>query len=351
MSPPSAASSPRAPDFPHIRAGHCGSGALRDLLEFRGLDYGSGPLSEGSVFGLAGGLGFLFVELPGIEPPIYLVGRGAELERDIAGHLGFGVEVRQTGDPDEGWAWVRDEIDNGRPPLVWADIAELEYLRVRMQNTRHDIVVVGYDEQAGVAWVADNDRDELQRCSLESLARARNSQGFPGPNRNTTFFYSWPERLKDPRDAVRDGIARTVENMESGGAMSADAATIWSPGTAGADGVDSFLRSYPNWRGAFGDQLPAALRSLGVFIVKAGTGGAMFRSLHATFLHDAADLLDDRQLGVLARTYDELAEAWRQLAETAAADDHQGGSEVVVAIGALEHTGVAQMRSWVRGRS
>lgn len=43
--------------FPHRRAGHCGSGARRDLLEFHGLDYGDGPLSEDAVFGLAGGRG------------------------------------------------------------------------------------------------------------------------------------------------------------------------------------------------------------------------------------------------------------------------------------------------------
>jgi hypothetical protein len=46
--------------FVHRRAGHCGSGALRDLLEHRGLDFGRGSLTEGSVFGLAGGLGFFF---------------------------------------------------------------------------------------------------------------------------------------------------------------------------------------------------------------------------------------------------------------------------------------------------
>ena len=39
--------------------------ALRDLLEFHRLDYGRGVLGEGMVFGLAGGLGFLYLELQG----------------------------------------------------------------------------------------------------------------------------------------------------------------------------------------------------------------------------------------------------------------------------------------------
>jgi len=89
--------------FPHQRAGHCGSGALRDLLEHRGLDFGRGPLSEGAVFGLGGGVGFLYMEdIPAAGTPIYLVGRTADLEREIAPHLGIDLDVRATDDPAEG---------------------------------------------------------------------------------------------------------------------------------------------------------------------------------------------------------------------------------------------------------
>ena len=58
------------------------------MLEHRGLDYGRGPLGEGAVFGLGGGLGAYYGEFPGAAPPIYLVGRTGDLERDIAPILG-----------------------------------------------------------------------------------------------------------------------------------------------------------------------------------------------------------------------------------------------------------------------
>jgi len=48
-------------ELPHRRAGHCGSGALRDLLEFHRLSWSDRPLSEGMVFGLGAGLGFAYV--------------------------------------------------------------------------------------------------------------------------------------------------------------------------------------------------------------------------------------------------------------------------------------------------
>lgn len=336
----SGTSTGQQPVFPHRRAGHCGSGALRDLLEFHELDFDDGPLSEGAVFGLAGGLGCFYVENAAFVPPFYLVGRTADLERDIAANLGLGLEVRETDDAAEGWSWVRAELDAGRPTMVWGDIAELEYLRVRMSNTRHDIVVVGHDPEAGIAWIADNDREDLQPCSLESLAAARTSSGFPGPNRNATFLYSWPEQLPEPREAVRRGLARAVANMRQG------APSVGGlQGAVGLAAVDALAAGYPAWPRKFDDQLEKALNGLWVFIVKAGTGGAMFRSLHAQFLHDAAGWLRDGRLAALAEHYDELAATWIELADVAKRGDHEAGVEFVDVVRTMEHRGVELMEA------
>jgi hypothetical protein len=337
-----ASTTPMSSTFPHRLAGHCGSGALRDLLEFHGLDFGHGPLSEGTAFGLAGGLGFLYMEIPGFAPPVYLVGRTGDMERDFAEHLDVGLQVRTTADPQEGWRWVREEIDAGRPPMVWADIAELEYLRVRMTNTRHDIVVVDYDESEQVAWVADNDREDLQRCSLASLAAARNSSGFPGPNEHTTFVYDWPTALGDPRPIASAALQRVVANMLDGGA-----ALAGMSGATGLAGIERFAAAYRDWPQAFGDDLERALKGLRVFIVKAGTGGAMFRSLHAEFLHDMAELLDDDQLGRAAQIYDELSSAWIALADVAGGGDHGAGIEMAAMLPGLERSGVVAMQQWL----
>jgi len=330
------------PTFTHRKAGHCGSGALRDLLEFHRLDYGGGPLSEAMAFGLGGGLGFLYAEVPGYSPPVYLVGRTGDMERDFAAHLRIDLDVRSSDDPAEGWEWVREQIDAGRPPMVWADIARLEYLRVRMSNTRHDIIVVGYDQDRQIAWVADNDREVLQPCSFASLEAARNSDAFPGPNRNTTFVYDWPEALGDPRPAAHAAIERAAANMLGGGG-----ALAGMSGATGLHGVEALEQAYAEWPRAFGDSLPDVLKALRVFIVKAGTGGAMFRSLHAGFLHDTAALLDDRELERMARLYDELAATWAGLAGYAAAGNHQAGLGPIGALTRLEREGALAMEGWL----
>lgn len=67
-------------------------------------------------------------------PPVYLVGRGGDLATDLQTRLGAAVTVRPTDDPQQSRGWVRDSMRSGRPALVWADIAELPYLRVRVSR-------------------------------------------------------------------------------------------------------------------------------------------------------------------------------------------------------------------------
>jgi hypothetical protein len=325
-------------DFPHRKAGHCGSGAFRDLLEFHGLSWQSEPLSEGMVFGLSGGLGCFYYELPDMDPPMYLVGRSGGLERGVCDHLGIDLDLRRTDDGDEAWRWLREELDAGRPTMVNADIQELDYLRVKLSNTMHDIVVTGYDLDAGVALIADNDREEIQRCALQSLARARGSHGFPGPSRHATWVMRFPDRLPEPRFAVERALRQAIANMRDEG----EALAGIGPGT-GLDHVARFCASYSRWPSLFGDRLESALRGLWVFIVKAGTGGAMFRSLQAEFLREAGELLDDGALASAASVYEELAGSWLALADAVRKGSHEAGLPFVEAIARLEADGVAAM--------
>src|SRR3954471_14057106 len=291
--------------FPHRRSGHCGSGAFRDLLEFHGLSWNGAPLSEGMVFGLSGGIGCFYYELAEMDPPLYLVGRTGGLERGVCDHLGIDLDLRRTDDGDEAWRWLREQLDAGRPTMVNADIQELDYLRVKLSNTMHDIVVTAYDQADGVALIADNDREEIQRCGLESLARARGSQGFPGPSHHATWVMRFPGELPDPNVSVKRALRQAVANMrEDGEAL----ATIGAG--SGLDHIGRFAASYERWPETFGERLPSALRGLWVFIVKAGTGGAMFRSLQAGFLRESADMLGNAAVATAADAYDELAGEW-----------------------------------------
>ena len=273
------------------------------------------------------------------------MGRTAGLERDTCAHLGIALDLRQTDDEDEGWRWLREELDAGRPTMVWADIGELEYLNVRLRMTMHDIVVCGYDEVDGVAFIADNDRDDIQRCSLPALARARNSPAFPAPNRHGTWVMDFPSALPDARPTVERAVRGAVDNMRGGGRSLLD-----SEAPMGLGAVAAIEAAFPAWPERFGEQLPSALRGLRTFVVKAGTGGALFRSLHTEFLRDAAALLDDHGLADAGAVYGELSRAWVAAAEASAGEDPRGAHAAaaghVARACALEREGVEAMEAW-----
>lgn len=300
-------------DYPHQMGGHCGSGALRDLLHWNGLGW-EGPPREGLVFALGGALGLSYVRSSGLMPPVYLVGRGSDFEIDLPVRLGGKVKVLTTDDPDEGWTWVRDEVDAGRPSLVWGDIAELPYLRVKLQMSRHDIVVIGYDEEQGVAYVVDNDRAGVQEVPLDALARARSSKSFPEPTRHCTYRITWPDDLPDLSTVASEAFQQSASRMSHPSGPGIIDLAAAGHGAEGLAGVALLASDVQTWVVLPTDELEVLLFSLSAFVEKAGTGGGLFRRLLADGCEDVARLTGDGATADLAEAALRCAQAWTQTA-------------------------------------
>lgn len=339
-------------DYPHREAGHCGSGALRDLLEWAGLGWNEVP-SEGLVFGMGGGLGFTYLRVPGLHPPIYLVGRSSDLEVDLLTRLGAEVDVRGTDDPLIGWDWVRRELQQGRPVLVWADIAELPYLNVRLQMSRHDIVLIGYDADTETAFVVDNDRADVQEVPYDALARARASQSFPVPTRHTTYFVNWPNILPDLRSAAASALVASVESMQATATAIIPDMSALPPdavAAAGIGGVAVFAEDVDQWRRIMPEpELDIALRSLHAFVEKAGTGGSLFRRLQAQFCADVARLTASAEVAEAGTALLRCADTWSAMAAAGRGDGStherwQRVNQLAAKLPSQEDQAVSQMR-------
>lgn len=300
-------------DYPHQIGGHCGSGAMRDLLHWHGLGW-EGPPDEGLVFALGGSLGLAYLRSNDLVPPLYLVGRGADFEIDLPRRLGGQVHVLTTDDPSEGWSWVLDEIDAGRPSLVWGDIAELPYLQVQLQMSRHDIVVIGYDEAKGIAFVVDNDRAEVQEVPLDSLARARSSTSFPQPTRHCTYRITWPSALPDMATVAAEAFRQSAANMRHPSQPGIVDLTTMEAGAEGLAAVEQLAADLRAWADLPTRDLEIFLFSLGAFIEKAGTGGGLFRRLLADGCADVARLTGDLATADLAVATSRCAQAWTETA-------------------------------------
>ncbi len=342
--PPAAATT-----FPHRIAAHAASGALRDLLEHHRISYAPEPLSEGAIFGLSGAFSLRTRIAQHALPAIDLDGRALSLEADLARHLGLQATWSLTEDPGEAWRRLRAELDAGRPALVRADVAELGYRDRRHHDTRHAIVVTGHDRRAGSVWIADGSFPEPQRCTVGALARARASTAYPEPARHAMLCLRRPQHLAAPHEAVAAAIRRAVENMR-------DTPEFEHPhARTGLGAVDALADAWPRLPQMTGARLGQTLGALRFRIRDAGTGGALYRSLQARFLHDAAALLGSERLGRAALVCDDLADAWRAVASSLDVEDagvaHEIAAPWIERIRVLEHRHVEALEGHLRLRS
>ena len=325
-----------APGLRHRVADHAASGALRDLLEHLRLSYAPEPLSEGAIFGFSGALDLRVRIADAAVPAIDLEGRAPSLELELCRHLGISARWHTTSDRATGWQRLRDALASAHPALVRADLAELDYRAGDRHDTRHAILVTSVDPDAGVAWVADGGFPEPQRCTLGALAAARASQAWPEPAHHGLLTLGVrPSRLADPRTAVAAALGRVVEAMRR--PPRPDHPHV----RAGLAAADALADAWPGLPEAAGPRLAVTLAALRFRIRDGGTGGALYRSLQARFLHEAAALLGSTQLGQAALVCDDLADAWRALAGAIDGDDavfaHRVSGPWVQRIRSLEH--------------
>ena len=332
--------------FRHRVAEHAASGALRDLLEHHRLSYAPEPLSEGAVFGFSGALD-LRVRIAGAAiPTIDLDGRAPSMELELCEHLGIAARWHATSDPAAAWRALRAELAGGRPTLVRADPAELDYRDGARHDTRHALVVTSHDEAERVVWVADGSFPEPQRCGLQSLASARASDAWPEPARHGLLAIRVAPRLTDPRIAVAAALDRVVR------AMRRPPLPHHPHVRAGLAAADALAAAWPGLPESAGPRLGATLDALRFRIRDGGTGGALFRSLQARFLHDVAALLGSQQLSRAALVCDDLADAWRTLAAAIDSEDahlaHRVGQPWIQRIQTLEHQHIEALEEHLR---
>jgi hypothetical protein len=284
--------------YQHRPGEHCATTALRNVLHFHGLD-----LSEAMIFGLSGGLGFYYLRHPELSPTRMFHGRSASLESDFCENAGIPFEDREEPDDERAWLAVKDRIDAGVPVMVSTDTFYLGYHRTSSHFPRHRAVVVGYDETARKVFVADRKFDEYQSCSYEELGRARNAPDYPMGCANQYGDFLGEVRLGLPLvEAIGKALRRNAEWM------------LASPGEllTGIGGMRTLAEDFAVWRES--EDWSWAARFGYQVIIKRGSGGSFFRSLHADFLEEASELVPAIAAAALPERMSSIAARWRDLA-------------------------------------
>ncbi len=299
-------------NYRNLTAGHCGSGAMRNLI----YHYTKLELDEAVVFGLGGGLDCICTNLPEAEPSLLLFGRNGTMEADLRETLGIDYSEQIELDDDAAWQQVRDEVIAGRPTMLSGDIFYLDYREFKVHFPAHRFVLVGFDDDKQEVYVADRTDEDIQTCSMQALRQSRNSPAGMSSMNMWGKFTSDKVKHDLPyacglalhKTVLRmQGIDRSQLELMQGFVNSDDIAV-------GLDGIQAFRYHLAGWRDS--SKLTANAQYVDNCIVKFGTGGGFFRDHFAKFMHWAKAQRPDLVTSTTTGLAEEAAAAWNQLALT-----------------------------------
>ena len=290
---------------------HCGSVAMRGLLGF----YCGLELPEDVLFGLGAGVDSAYICVPGMSPSAFSAGRTATMEVDLAAALGVDYEEKPDPDDERAWQNVREEVLAGRPTMLSGDIFYLDYRDYKVHFPAHRFVLLGFDDERELVYIADRIREQPEACSYPALFKSRNPpEGIS--THNLWGRFRGREVKHDLTTASRIAIGTCARRMlgEEDEPRSPWQLAGKSGATSGIAGIQRLAEELPGW-GERPDALQLASFN-GSCIEKFGNGGGNFRRLYAGFL-DWAQRRDADSVPAGAPALTRVAaDQWTALAHT-----------------------------------
>ncbi len=283
----------------HRQYAHCESGVVTALLARQGVE-----ISEPMVFGIAGGLTFVylpFLKITGMPLVSYRMFPGAIINGAARG-LGVRFEKRRYADRARALAELRALVDAGECVGLQTSVYWLPYFppEMRFQFNAHNLLVTGREGDEFL--VSDPVFEHSVRVRQEDLQNARFARGSLAPK---GFLYRVVrvDPAADRAEAIKSALRKTVRMM-----LHAPLPFI------GVKGIDFLARRIEGL--AAGD--PRHARLLLGHIVRMqeeiGTGGGGFRFMYAAFLQEAGRLLSSAPLAEASEMMTEAGDQWRRFA-------------------------------------
>lgn len=166
--------------YNHFTGRHWETGSVSNHYAYRGVkaQHTGQPYSEALLLGISGGavMGYFSFAYKGYDPHVALLTRNTfdPLDR-LLERLGVVQNWAQTTHPERGVRNLVNLLDEGVPPIVWADMYSLPYNALPLDDGMwgaFPLVVYGYDTGADRVFVADRARVPLTLTTTE-LAAAR----------------------------------------------------------------------------------------------------------------------------------------------------------------------------------
>ena len=294
--------------FKQFGGKHCLTAALKNILDYHGLH-----LSEEMLFGLGGGVGFIYWYMKLMPGPFIgtRYGKGTDPLIDTCRRMGAKVTIVQTTSPKKGHEELKKLLGEGEPAFVFVDMAYLPYMAIpeKAHFGGHAVVVFGLDEEEATVYISDRGKKPVT-VSIEDLKRARSSKFPPFPPKNKLLKIKYPSKIENLEKGIRESIGECCTNM-----LRPPVKNI------GLAGIQKWAHIVLKWPQQFkGLDLFGCLFNVFVYIEIGGTGGSAFRTMYAQFLREASSILDKSDLNEVAEMFEDSGKIWSEIAAAALPD-------------------------------
>jgi hypothetical protein len=288
-------------EFQHRHAAHCESGAMSSLLKHYGLD-----ISEPMAFGLSSAMLFVhvpFLKVEGFPLTAYRAAPGTII-RALQKTLGVRMQKERFGDPQQGTERLDELLGQSRAVGAQASVYWLPYFPpdMRFHFNAHNMVI--YGKQGSDYLISDPVAERPVKCPQEDLQKARFVKGVFAPKGLLYYPTHIPDTV-DMERAIRKALRKASFQM----------LRIPLP-IIGVGAIKNLAKRIRALEKTNPD--PRYARLYIGFIVRMqeeiGTGGGGFRFVYASFLQEAARLLNHSKLNEASEVMTAAGDVWRDFA-------------------------------------
>ncbi len=313
---------PKLNDYGQFDGLHWETGSIRNHFAYRGFKaaHTNKPFTEAMLLGIGGGaaMGYFSFAYEGYEPHVAILTRNTFSPMEtILERLGVEQTLLQTNSPDKALADLIDTLEDGVPPIIWADMFSLPYNVLPYDEgmwQMFPIVVYGYEPETGAVWIADRARVPLTVTPAElAAARARVKKtkfrllilDLPNPDKLLTAV----------QKGIWDCIKLYTEAPPKGSKTNFGFAAFkrWADLLTKPNQRLSWAKEFPAGRKMYAG-LTSAFNNIAIF-GKNGQDQDADRLMYADFLDEASLVLNKPSLKGAAQLFRTGAQAWRELAE------------------------------------
>jgi len=290
--------------YEHRMSAHCETGTLSGQLAFHGME-----ISESMVFGIGSGIFFGYFNNSRFAFPTFIVrSKPGKIRENVGDRLGIKFHTQKFKTPEKAQEGLDKILEKGIPAAAQVDFFFMEYLPqyLRVHINVHFINIVGKKDNNYL--ISDCYHPRIVELNEEALMKGR----FAGGNMAPNGFLYYPEFIPATfnfEKAVRTGIKKACFYMLK----------IPIP-FLGIKGMRRFGKHIVEWPklAIDSEDLSHQLSKINVLLEDQGTGGAGFRFMYATFLKQAAEILNNPALNGLSGQMMEIGDYCREVSLYAA---------------------------------